>query len=173
MPFGNQVIFYSWFTVTENSFQNSEVVLSTAWKSIMLVWAVLFYSASLTWVSSMYVGLQTLAPLPESWQHQRGREGQRQSAVWFGQHHQLRPAEQDGQAEARKPFQCSHHGQLCGWTVYYFDMLPESLFTSFSRLNDISNNFALWCNYVVKGIGFFWLFFFVILCRMSPIFWRT
>lgn len=57
-------------------------------------------------------GLQTLASLPESWQHQRCGKGQRQPAGRFGQHHQLRPPEQDGQAAARKTLQCPHHGEL-------------------------------------------------------------
>lgn len=74
----------------------------------------------------MLVGLQTLAPLPESWQHQRGGEVQRQSALWFGQHRQLRPLEQDGQAAVRKPLQCSHHGELCGWAVWYLEMAVSS-----------------------------------------------
>lgn len=73
------------------------------------------------------VGLQTLAPLPESWQHQCGGEGQRQAAVRYGQHHQLRPAEQDGQAAARRPLQRPHHGQLCACTYILFRLIPFHL----------------------------------------------
>lgn len=101
---------------------------SRAWKQCS-------YSEEFTLRVSLPAGLQTLAPLPESWQHQRGGEGQRQPALWFGQHCQLRPAEQDGQAAARKPLQCPHHGELCcnyRWLlkIYVNCLVPESFFVS-------------------------------------------
>lgn len=102
-------------------------------------------------------GLQTLAALCESWQHQRGGEGQRQPAVRFGQHRQLRPPEQSEQATPEEPLQCSHHG----WLRSIFEWLLSSL----------SHNGGIIC----LGESFFLLkakAHFVFLRRMSLTFWR-